>query len=105
MKNSTEKWVLNSDNMTIAPQYNFQKGDTLTCVDVCPTKIENGKFYRLVADTHKLDIMRKAEDRGDEVYFYALNPDHQSENFTVHKTVIHEVFSRVMQVESVGRIL
>lgn len=105
MKNSQTQWVLNSNNMTIAPDFNFQKGDTLTCVAVAPTKIENGKFYRLVADTHKLDIIRKAEDRGDEVYFYALNPQHQSENFTVHKSVLNEVFTSVMQVVSIGRYL
>ena len=91
--------------MTTAPDYSFQKGDILTCIEVSPSKIEHGKFYRLVADTLKLDIIRKVEDRGDEVYFYALNPEHQSENFTVHKSVLNEVFTNVMKVVSIGRYL
>ena len=105
MENLKVQWVLNSEVMTAAPNYSFQKGDILTCVDVCPTKIQHGKYYRLQVDELKLDILRKVEVRGDEIYFYALNPEHQSENFTVHKSVIRDVFNRVMQVESVGRWL
>lgn len=95
-------WSLTSESMT---NDFFKQGDTLHCVQICPTEIQADKYYVLQLDNLNLDIVRKVEDRGDSFYFYSTNPKHQAENFTIHKDVISEIFDRVYLVTSIGRMM
>ena len=106
VNNSIVEWILDSDVMTNDDPKTLLKDDILSGKIINTDEIQNGRTYILFCrEFDQMQIIRKIEDRGENLFLYVLNPERFDDNLMIPKSQMRNLFDKIIQVESYGRYM